>query len=105
MFLHPLSMVSQWSLTGYELIENVIIPLFRCLGADSRLFQQVMRHVTTDDSRTRRVSSSSSTPKMDLDELAKATGIVVANSFGVAKRLQEWVRLDDALGKEEKGER
>ena len=35
--------------------------------------------------------------EVDVDELAEATGVVVPERLGVAKRLEDRVRLEDAL--------
>ena len=82
-------------LTGDKLVKYVVVAFFRALRTDARFLQQIMGNMTADDAR--RGITAAAAAEVDLDELAEATGIIVAYGFGVAERLQNWVRLDDAL--------
>ena len=65
------------------LVEDVVVPLSTKLVHHSALLQEVCLDQSSTDVVT--------TVKVDLDQLAKATTIVVAQRLGIAKGLQQRV--------------
>ena len=68
-----------------HLIEDMVVPLRMQLMRHSRLFQQVSLNQSTTDVLT--------LAEVDLDQLAKATAVVVAQGSGVAEGFQQRVSL------------
>ena len=73
----------------HQVVEDVIRPLLRLLVGDPGLFQQVDLHVGP--------GQLSRLVEVDADELAEARAVVVPHGLGVAKGLQDGVRLDDLV--------
>ena len=73
----------------HQVVEDVVRPLLRLLVGDPGLFQQVDLHVGP--------RQLSRLVEVDPDELAEARAVVVPHGLGVAKRLQDGVRLDDLV--------
>ena len=73
----------------HQVVEDVIRPLLRLLVGDPGLFQQVDLHVGP--------RQLSRLVEVDADELAEARAVVVPHGLGVAKGLQDGVRLDDLV--------
>ena len=72
-----------------NLVEDVIAPLARQLVHNSGLLQQVCLDPRTTD--------TAAIVKEYVDQLAKATTVVVAQRLGISKCLQEGVGLQDLI--------
>ena len=73
-------------LTGQHLVEDVVVPLVRCVRHNPGLLQEVLRHLGTRDDAT---------IEHDLEVLAEPGRVVVAEGLGVAEALQEGGCLQD----------
>jgi hypothetical protein len=73
-------------LTCQHLVEDVIVPLIRCVRHDPGFLQKILRHLGTRDDAT---------IEHDFKVLAEPGRVVVAEGLGIAEALQERGRLQD----------